>query len=80
MKYVFPENRFSETIFKRIGLPEDLFSYLESIFREDLFLYNCLQASTRSDAFDFLFDSQNLNPEKVIDNGDPEKLIIDYTG
>ena len=27
IKYVFPENRFSETILKRIGLPEDLFSY-----------------------------------------------------
>ena len=25
-KKVFPENRFSETIFKRIGLPEDIFS------------------------------------------------------
>ena len=27
-------------IFKGIGLPKDLFSYWESIFREDLFLYN----------------------------------------
>ena len=27
----------------RTGLPEDLFSYSESVFREDLFLYNFLQ-------------------------------------
>ena len=27
IKLVFPENRFSETIFMRIGLLEDLFSY-----------------------------------------------------
>ena len=26
IKWVFPENRFSETIFKRIGLPKVLFS------------------------------------------------------
>ena len=43
IKWVFPENRFSETIFKRIGLPGDLFSYWESVFPEDLFLYNCPQ-------------------------------------
>ena len=39
--------RFSgRTLFKKhpSGLPEDLFSYWESIFREDLFLYNCLQS------------------------------------
>ena len=39
----FRENRFSETIFKRIGLPKDLFSYEETVFREDLFLYNSSQ-------------------------------------
>ena len=27
----------------RIGPPKDLFSYQESVFREDLFLYNGLQ-------------------------------------
>ena len=34
------ENQFSDTIFKRIWLPEDLFFYWESVFLEDLFLYN----------------------------------------
>ena len=40
IKIGLPENRFSETISKRIGLPEDLFYYWESVFPEDLFLYN----------------------------------------
>ena len=29
-------------------------------------------ASTASDAFDFLFDSQNLNPEKVLEKANIE--------
>ena len=40
IKWVFPDNRFSDTIFKRIGLPEDLFANGESVFREDLSVYN----------------------------------------
>ena len=32
IKIVFPENRFSYTMFKRIGLPKDLLSYWESVF------------------------------------------------
>ena len=43
IKIGLPENRFSETIFKRIRLPEDPFSYWESVFREDLSLYNSSQ-------------------------------------
>ena len=34
---------FSQLNCHPAGLPEDLFSYRESVFREDLFLYNCLQ-------------------------------------
>ena len=33
---------------KRIWLPEDLFSYWEPVFREDLFLYHCLQSARAS--------------------------------
>ena len=34
------KNKFSETIYQRIWLPKDLFSYWGSVFQEDLFLYN----------------------------------------
>ena len=43
-----PENRLSDTIFKRIGLQEDLFSYSKSVFREDLFLYNSSRGRWRA--------------------------------
>ena len=32
------------------------------------------QRTVCSDAFDFLFDSQNLNPEKVLDHAEIEKI------
>ena len=39
-KKVFLENWLSETIFKTIGLPQDRYSYWESVFPEDPVLYN----------------------------------------
>ena len=37
---------FFETLTTEKSATEDLFSYRESVFREDLFLYNCLQRTS----------------------------------
>ena len=64
------------SIFKRIGLPEDVFSYRESIFREDLFLYNCLQ---RGIGWGFAEDAVEEGEGEGGEDGNPDMAQVGYT-
>lgn len=46
---------------------------LDSDEEDDLAASMASQRTVCSDAFDFLFDSQNLNPERVLDQAEIEK-------
>ena len=70
IKIGLPGKSISDTIFKRIGLHEDLFPYWESVFPEDLFFYNSSQNGVES-----VRDGQDRAVGKFLPDGGLDEVV-----